>query len=139
MSRFCDDSDEWKEKGAKLLGLMQTTLSGTIFVYQGEEIGIRYMPKEWDIAEYQDIESINYWKKCLELHGNDTEALKKVRKVLDTKARGHARDPMQWDASPYAGFCSENVKPWMQVMGDFKTVNTDMQTRISSENELCVL
>ncbi|KAG8533377.1 uncharacterized protein KY384_002160 [Bacidia gigantensis] len=48
VSRYCDDSDEWREKGAKLLALMQTTLSGTIFVYQGEEIGVRNMPKYWD-------------------------------------------------------------------------------------------
>ena len=119
VSRFCDDSDEWREKSAKLLALMQTTLSGTIFIYQGEEIGMRNMPKDWDIAEYKDIESINYWKKSLELHGNNTEALKKARGVLDTKARDHARTPMQWDASPHAGFCSKNIKPWMRVMDEF--------------------
>ena len=139
VSRFCDDSDEWREKGAKLLALMQTTLSGTIFVYQGEEIGMRNMPKDWDVAEYKDIESINYWKKSLELHGYDKDALKKAREVLDTKARDHARTPMQWDASPNAGFCSENVKPWMRVMDDFKTVNTEIQTRFSSEDDLSVL
>ena len=139
VSRFCDDSDEWREKGAKLLALMQTTLSGTIFVYQGEEIGMRNMPKDWDVAEYKDIESINYWNKSLELHGNDKDALKKAREVLDTKARDHARTPMQWDASPHAGFCSENVTPWMRVMDDFKTVNTDVQTRFSSEDDLSVL
>ncbi len=55
------------EDDAKLLALMQTTLSGTIFVYQGEEIGMRNMPKDWDVAEYKDIESINYWKKSLKL------------------------------------------------------------------------
>lgn len=139
VSRFCDDSDEWREKGAKLLALMQTTLCGTIFVYQGEEIGMRNMPKDWDVVEYKDIESINFWKKSLELHGNDTEALKKAREVLDTKARDHARTPMQWDASPYAGFCSENVKPWMRVIDDYRTVNTDFQTRFSSEDDLSVL
>ena len=95
LSRFCDDSDEWREKGAKLLALMQTTLNGTIFVYQGEEIGMRNMPKNWDVAEYKDIESVNYWKKSLELHGFDKNALKKTREVLDTKARNHTRTPMQ--------------------------------------------
>ena len=139
VSRFCDDSDEWREKGAKLLALMQTTLSGTIFVYQGEEIGMRNMPKDWDVTEYKDIESINYWKKTLELYRHDKDALKKAREVLHTKARDHARTPMQWDASPNAGFCPENVKPWMRVMDDFKTVNTDAQTRFSSEDELSVL
>ena len=139
VSRFCDDSDEWREKGAKLLALMQTTLSGTIFVYQGEEIGMRNMPKDWDVAEYKDIEATNFWKKSLNLHGNDQEALKNARKVLDTKARDHSRTPMQWDASPHAGFCSKKVKPWMRVMDDYQTINTDVQTRFSSEDDLSVL
>ena len=41
VSRYCDDSDTYREYGAKLLTLMQTTLSGTLFVYQGEELGMR--------------------------------------------------------------------------------------------------
>lgn len=63
VSRYTDDSDEYRELGAKLLCLMQTTLSGTIYVYQGEELGMRNVPPEWDPEEYKDIESINYWKK----------------------------------------------------------------------------
>ena len=41
VSRYCDDSDAYRGYGAKLLALMQTTLSGTLFVYQGEELGMR--------------------------------------------------------------------------------------------------
>jgi oligo-1,6-glucosidase len=41
VTRYTDDSDEFRERGAKLLALMQTTMGGTIFVYQGEEIGMR--------------------------------------------------------------------------------------------------
>ena len=63
VSRYTDDSDEWREYGAKLLCLMQTTLAGTLYVYQGEEIGMRNVPASWDISEYKDIESINFWKK----------------------------------------------------------------------------
>ena len=138
VSRFCDDADEWRAMGAKLLALMQTTLSGTIFVYQGEEIGMRNMPRDWDVKEYKDIESINFWKKSLELHGNDEESLKKAREVLDKKARDHARTPMQWDASPHAGFCGMNVEPWMRVMDDYKTINTEVQMKANSEDDLSV-
>ena len=41
VSRYTDDSDAFRNYGAKLLALMQSTLSGTLFVYQGEEIGMR--------------------------------------------------------------------------------------------------
>lgn len=67
ISRYADDSDEFRNNSARLLALMQTTLSGTLFVYQGEEIGMRNCPKDWDVSEFKDIETINYWKKVQEL------------------------------------------------------------------------
>lgn len=139
VSRFCDDSDRWREKGAKLLALMQTTLSGTIFVYQGEEIGIRNMPKDWDVKEYKDIESINFWKKTLDTYGKDNKKeLDNARMVLHKKARDHARTPMQWDDSPNAGFCPKGVEPWMRVMDDYTTFNTEAQMKASVEDDLSV-
>ena len=63
ISRYTDDSQENRELSSKLLCLMLTTLSGTLYVYQGQEIGMRNIPQEWPIDEYKDIESINYWEK----------------------------------------------------------------------------
>lgn len=63
VSRYCDDSDEYREISAKLLSLMETTLSGTLYVYQGQELGMRNVPVDWAPEEYKDIETINYWKK----------------------------------------------------------------------------
>ena len=77
ISRYADDSDENRDKSARLLALMQSTLGGTLFVYQGEEIGIRNCPKDWDIAEFKDIETINYWKKVQEL------GIKNGRAIID--------------------------------------------------------
>ena len=61
VSRYCDDGDTCREYGAKLLALMQTTLSGTLFVYQGEELGMRNVwlyleptARTWTIPE-QDM------------------------------------------------------------------------------------
>lgn len=42
---------------------MQTTLSGTLYVYQGEELGQKNMPPSFEPSEYKDIETINYWEK----------------------------------------------------------------------------
>ena len=63
VSRYTNDSDEWREVGAKLLCMLQTTLAGTLYVYQGEEIGMRNVPPSWGPEEYKDIESINFFKK----------------------------------------------------------------------------
>jgi len=125
--RYTDDSDSHRSLGAKLLALMQSTLCGTLYVYQGEELGMRNVPPSWDPAEYIDIESINYWKKMQSLASGDEAKLKHARNVLQIKARDHARTPVQWTSGPNAGFCKEGVKPWMRVNDDWETVNAEVQ------------
>ena len=128
VSRYCDDSDAYREHSAKLLALMQTTQNGTLFVYQGEELGMRNVPKSWDIdKEYKDIESVNFWKASKALHHAHPERLAEARRLLQRKARDHARTPMQWDATPNAGFCKEGVSPWMRVNDDYKSINAEEQ------------
>jgi oligo-1,6-glucosidase len=63
VSRYTDDNEKYRDLGAKLLCLMQTTLGGTLYVYQGEELGMKNMPIEYGPEEYLDIESQNYWHK----------------------------------------------------------------------------
>jgi hypothetical protein len=46
-------------------------------------------------TEYKDVETINYWKKCKALYGDDEERLAHGRKVIHMKARGYARTPIQ--------------------------------------------
>lgn len=129
VSHYCDDSDEYREYGSKLLAMMETTLSGTLFVYQGEELGMRNVPFEWEPEEYKDIESVNYWKKVNEMYPNDQEKLQKARRALRAKARDNGRTPMQWDSSPNGGFCPEEVTPWMRVNDDYPVVNAAAQTK----------
>ncbi|KAH8681656.1 trehalose-6-phosphate hydrolase, partial [Xylariales sp. PMI_506] len=127
VSRYADDSDAWRHLGAKLLALLQTTLGGTLFVYQGEEIGMRNMPRSWDVSEYRDVETLNYWAKAQHLYAGDPERLQHARAVIDAKSRDHARTPMQWDASENAGFCDPGVRPWIRVIDDYKEVNAAAQ------------
>ena len=70
---------------------------------------------------------------------HDEEKLDFARKVLQKKARDHARTPVQWSAEPNAGFCPPGTKPWMRVNEDYKTVNAEAQRKFSSEDELSVL
>lgn len=134
VSRYTDDSDQSRTYGATLLALMETTLAGTLYVYQGEELGMRNFPKSWDpLKDYKDIEAINFWKKSLDLYGDDPEELARQRKVLERKARDHARTPMQWNAGPNAGFADEGVEPWMRVNDDYREVNAEKQLSDDSE------
>jgi glycosidase len=127
VSRYTDDSDEWREYGAKLLCLMQTTLSGTLYVFQGEELGMRNVPPGWGPEEYKDIETINFIKKYNEMYPGDKEKLALARKIIQRKARDNSRTPVQWDSSAHAGFTTASSKPWMRVNDDYKTVNAEAQ------------
>ncbi|EME49725.1 glycoside hydrolase family 13 protein [Dothistroma septosporum NZE10] len=140
VSRYVSDANqEVRELGAKLLATMQTTLSGTLYVYQGEEIGMGNVPLSWSPDEYKDIESINYWKKMNDLYENDEKMLKFAKEVLQKKARDHARTPVQWTAGANAGFCKDDIEPWMRVNDDYRTINAEAQREFSSATKLSVL
>lgn len=136
VTRFADDSDAMRDNSARLLALMQSTLGGTLFVYQGEELGIRNAPEDWPIEEFKDIETINYWKKVQVMYEDDPEKIALGRKIINMKARDHARTPMQWNSSANAGFCDAEVKPWMRVMDDYKIVNAEAQMKSNSADVL---
>lgn len=63
VTRFTSDTDKERVPGAKLLALMNITLCGTQYIYQGQELGLRNVPKSWGPEEYLDVEAVNYWKK----------------------------------------------------------------------------
>lgn len=115
VSRFGDDSPQWRERSGKLLAVLFASLSGTLFVYQGQEIGMVNIPKDWSIEEYEDLGSINYYESVRVRSGGDEEELRKARASLQHLARDHARTPMQWTADRNGGFTDDDVKPWMRV------------------------
>lgn len=139
VSRYTDDSDQYRDLSAKLLALMQTTLSGTVYVYQGEEIGMRNLRPEVPPEEYKDIESINYWQKMNKQYAGNKEKINLARHLLQRKARDHARTPVQWSAEANAGFCKEGVKPWMMVNTDYETVNATAQRTSKEPDQLSAL
>lgn len=63
VSRFGNESEEWRAISAKMICIMQITQSGTQFVYQGQELALKNFPRSWGIEEYKDPASINYWNQ----------------------------------------------------------------------------
>ncbi|KUI61914.1 Eukaryotic peptide chain release factor subunit 1 [Cytospora mali] len=128
VSRFTSDSPQHREKSAKLLALMLSALTGTLFIYQGQEIGMVNIPKSWPIDEYKDIEGLGYYNEVAKATNNDEQALAEVVKNLSILGRDNARTPMQWDDSPHAGFTgSEDVRPWMRVNDSYVEINVARQ------------
>jgi glycosidase len=140
VSRYTSDADDVREICAKTLALMMTTLSGTLFVYQGQELGMKNYPADMNPEEYmEDVEAINYWKKMHEMYPGNQEMIDHAAKVVHTKSRDHARTPIPWAGeAPNAGFTGSEVKPWMKFVPDFKTVNAEVQRSANSDEKLSV-
>ena len=116
MSRFGDDSAEFRVASAKTLATVQHMHKGTPYVYQGEEFGMTntYFT---DIEHYDDIESVNYHADAMSL-GMEVET---VLHSLSMRSRDNARTPVQWDDSSHAGFTSGI--PWLPVNPNYVTIN----------------
>ncbi|PBK93930.1 glycoside hydrolase family 13 protein [Armillaria gallica] len=132
VSRFGNDTtDELRALSAKMLAILEVTQKGTLYIYQGQELGLKNFPPSWKLEEYKDVASQNYWNRILERRMRETgkEAneidMEDVFEGFRRKARDHARVPMQWDSSTNAGF-SKGV-PWMRVNEDYETWNASCQ------------
>ncbi|KAI7344797.1 glycoside hydrolase family 13 protein [Hortaea werneckii] len=128
ISRFGDDSPQWRERSGKLLSLLFASLSGTLFIYQGQEIGMINMPPDWPIEEYKDVDSINYYSMVAQRSGNKEHELAKAKKSLQHLSRDHARTPMQWDSARNGGFTGDSVEPWMRMNPSTAELNVSRQT-----------
>lgn len=63
VSRYGNDSLQWRALSAKMLAVLEVTQGGTLYVYQGQELGMRNFPRSWRIEEYKDVASQNYWNR----------------------------------------------------------------------------
>ncbi len=92
---------------ARVANMFLLTLRGTPTTYYGEEIGMEnvVIPPEY----IQDPPALNE-PQIAGLVGRDPE-----------------RTPMQWDASPNAGFAAADVRPWLPLASDYLTRNVARQ------------
>lgn len=63
VSRFGSDEPENRALSAKMLAIFLGFQSGTIFIYQGQELGMPNVPKHWKIDQYRDIETLKHWQE----------------------------------------------------------------------------
>lgn len=116
-----DPDPKYRNVLAKLLAVMQLTLRGTPFIYQGQELGMANK-NFTSINQLRDIESINLYSEWKQTMG-ETEAFKKIL----AGTRDHARTPMQWSSGKYAGF--SDAEPWIGNDDDHKACNVEDQMK----------
>lgn len=121
VSRFGNDSDEYREISAKMLATCIHMMQGTPYVYQGEELGMTNCLFN-TLDNFRDLESINAFHELTE-QGKMTE--EDMMAAIGYKGRDNARTPMQWDDSAYAGFSTAN--PWIMVNPNYTKINAKDQ------------
>ena len=123
VSRFGNDSDEYREISAKMLATCIHMMQGTPYVYQGEELGMTNCPFN-TLENFRDLESINAFHELTE-QGKMTE--EEMMAAIGYKGRDYARTPMQWDDSANAGFSGADATPWIMVNPNYTKINAKDQ------------
>ncbi|HJY67806.1 MAG TPA: alpha-glucosidase, partial [Streptosporangiaceae bacterium] len=116
VSRFGDDGAH-RVASAKTLATVLHLHQGTPYVYQGEELGMANAPFA-AIGDFRDIETLNYYAQAAARGDVDLATLLAAMLKM---SRDQARTPVQWDASPHAGFTTG--APWISVNPDYVSVN----------------
>jgi oligo-1,6-glucosidase len=120
LSRFGDDRPAHRVAAAKTLATVLHLHRGTPYVYQGDELGMANAPLKV-ITDYRDIEALRFYTEATE-RGDDLAVL---LLAMAKMSRDLARTPVQWNASPGAGFTTGT--PWLAVNPDHVTVNAAAQ------------
>ncbi|UIF28922.1 alpha-glucosidase [Levilactobacillus brevis] len=118
VSRFGNDSPEYRERSAKMLATTLHMMQGTPYVYEGEELGetnVHYT----SLDQYEDLESINAYHQLVEQEKIVSGPT--MLKYLSHISRDNARTPMQWDNTTNAGF--SQAKPWFALNPNYTTIN----------------
>ena len=119
VTRFGDESPEYRVISAKMLGTALHMLQGTPYIYEGEEIGMTnaFFDK---IEDYRDVEALDIFK---DYTGRKGFSAKDTLELLRLKSRDNSRTPMQWSTEKNAGFT--DGEPWIAVNENYKTINAE--------------
>ena len=116
-------SEDYRVDSAKALAITYAFLTGTMFIYQGQEIGMTNVPFEtWD--DFKDVATFNIKELMEKTH---LFSKKKIFENIKYGARDNARTPVQWSSEKYAGFSA--VEPWYLVNSNYKEINVEAEEK----------
>lgn len=120
-----DPRPEFRSAIGKLLAVVQLTLRGTPFLYQGQELGLVDHAFS-SIAQLRDVESLNRYAALRARGQSDVVAFNEVL----AGSRDHARVPMPWTSGVNGGFTTGT--PWLAGDGDHERWNAQAQSSDSA-------
>ena len=119
VSRFGNDQ-QYREASAKLLATLLLTLRGTVYIYQGDEIGMTNVAYD-SIDDYDDVETHGAWQDAL----RDGKDMDEFLKIVHDQSRDNARTPMQWSNQKNGGFSDHT--PWLSVNKNYQEIHVEDQ------------
>lgn len=128
LERWASSAPEHRTHSAKMLAIFHATGRGTLFVYQGQEIGMAN-PTKWTFDQLRDLESINYYNEIKQRRGEGAD-MKDVMAGIQSNGRDNARTLFQWDDSLHGGFTTRKEGGWIKVCEDYKEWNVMKQDGI---------
>lgn len=102
------------------LGTLLFGLRGTVFLYQGEELGVTNTPFD-SVDEFDDLNTIDQYYRAVKAGFNEKEALK----FAGDRSRDNSRTPYPWNAEKYGGF--SDVQPWIKLNPGYREINARHQ------------
>ena len=127
VSEFGSKNTEFHTRSAKLLAMWTVSLSGTLAIYQGEEIGMTNLPSDWTVDDFRDTWTVEYLKKVAEMNPDNPQAQKEALQAVLKTSRDNSRTPVQWSSESNAGFTSG--VPWIKVNPNYNDINVSGQLR----------
>ncbi|CZR62401.1 probable alpha-glucosidase (maltase) [Phialocephala subalpina] len=128
VSRWGSDLPEFRVVSAKMFATFMALQAGTVFVYQGQELGMVNLPLSRDISEYRDLETLQAWDDMMKRYPDDKELHRITKEEIQKKSRDNARTPMQWSKEQYAGFST--AKPWQKENESYVDINAESQVGV---------
>ncbi|TCI34524.1 MULTISPECIES: alpha-glucosidase [unclassified Exiguobacterium] len=119
ISRFGNDSDEYRVVSGKMLATLLHMLKGTPYIYQGEEFGMTNVAFD-SIDKYRDIETLNAYR---DYTSNDLLTHEEIFRGIHARGRDNSRTPVQWSADAQGGFTTGT--PWIDVNPNYVDVNAE--------------
>lgn len=117
VSRFGNDA-EYRYESATMLATLLHTHPGTVYIYQGEELGMTNVDFP-SIEYYNEKYTVGKYETMVESGKDPKEALDSLKMM----SRDNARTPMQWNSGREAGFTEG--EPWMHLNPRYIEINAE--------------
>ncbi|KAH9904010.1 glycoside hydrolase family 13 protein [Xylariomycetidae sp. FL2044] len=129
VSHFGPGEGSYWRAASKLLALLNITLSGTLIIYQGQEIGMTNVSdKSWKRDDFRDRAILQYFRDIDDRFPGDRDMEERALKAAIDRGRDNCRTPMQWSGlKPYGGFTNGSSPPWIRINPNLENINVDAQ------------